>query len=154
LSTSQASPTGKTIPPSQPVLDESTSLVFANDETDNHEAVSDSDTSTILPSSQDSTVAPDVVESEETDLTPSLTPTQESVVEELRDIWEYSLSLNDTTDKELKTTLSNVVQLAYARVQIEPDDTLDRLKYLLEKLRQRIGVSTTSTTMHTDANQI
>ena len=59
------------------------------------------------------------------------------------------MGLNETTDGELKTTLSSVVQLAYARLHAEPDDTLHRLKYLLEKLRQRIvGVSHRQTVIH------
>ena len=75
---------------------------------------------------------------EETTIFLEPTPNQEEVLNELQDIWNYSENLDDS-QSQLKTSLTSLVHLTYGRLQTEPDETLDRLKYLLKKLRTTLN---------------
>jgi len=61
---------------------------------------------------------------------------QVNVLKELEAIWDYTESVKDPG---LKSSLMSLVHFTYARVQSEPEERLDRLKYLLTKLRARLN---------------
>lgn len=69
---------------------------------------------------------------------PKSTPEQEEVLRELKKLWDISEGMSDSGNDALKNSLSSIVHLAYARVYIEPDETLQKLKYLLKQLQARI----------------
>lgn len=75
---------------------------------------------------------------------PKSSPEQEEVLRELKKLWDLSEGMNDSGNDALKNSLSSIVHLAYARVYIEPDETLMKLKYLLQKLQERILLGTNS----------
>ncbi|CAL8111374.1 unnamed protein product [Orchesella dallaii] len=89
---------------------------------------------------------------------PKSSPEQEEVLRELKKLWDYSEKLSDTQDNgALKTSLSSIVHLAYARIYSEPDETLLKLKLLLQKLQAKLlGTETnadeslSTTERHTD----
>lgn len=69
---------------------------------------------------------------------PKSSPEQEEVLRELKKLWDLSEGMGDSGNDALKNSLSSIVHLAYARVYIEPDETLMKLKYLLQQLHERI----------------
>lgn len=92
-----------------------------------------------------STMSSDTVQTTHPMQSPKSTPEQEEVLRELKKLWDISEGLSDSENTSLKTSLSSIVHLAYARLYIEPDETLLKLKYLLQQLQTSLlGTKTRS----------